>query len=259
MRKRAYLFGRKMVWPETARKYLQVFNEALHERRHAPRKVVASGRKAFEPAINFSHLRRLTDHTGIFQRTAKYTIPDRSHGYCTDDNARALVVAVRAAHILGEEAKGISDLAAVYLSFLDYALIEETGRFHNFMGYDRRWLDSVGSEDSQGRGLLGIGTAATYAGEPGTVGVATRLFNTALDAARRLVSPRAEALSLVGVHEYLRRFSGDMAAQRAREELATRLFGRFKKNAKRDWPWPEDTLNYENARLPQALLLRASG
>jgi len=260
MRKRAYLFGREMVWSAVARKYLEVFDETLASVHTAPRRKAKGERGDTALSLggvaelNFKHLRRLSDSTGIIQH-AKYTIPDRSHGYCTDDNGRALVAAVRAARLLGEDGYDLRDLAVTFLSFLDYAQIDKTGKFHNFMRYDRRWLDKVGSEDSQGRALWGLGAAAAYGIEQGFVGVATRLFNNAMPAIVDLKSPRAVALSLIGIHEYLRRFSGDVAAHRAREKLANSIFDRFKKHAEKDWPWPEDTLTYINARLPHALIM----
>jgi glycosyltransferase involved in cell wall biosynthesis len=259
MRKRAYMYGREMVWQSVAKKYLDLFRQTLEERGTVSRKVMHPAHAVdtlFEeaPAINFHHLRRLTDDTGVLQH-AKYTVPDRAHGYCLDDNARALIFAVRAGRLLGDDAADLSELAATYLSFLDHALTDPPGRFHNFMGYSRQWLDEVGSEDSHGRALWGLAAAATYGLEPGFVGVATRLFNAALPATASFTSPRAVALTIVGIHEYLRRFGGDVGAQRVREQLAEWLFARFRSYGADDWPWPEEALNYENARLSQALLL----
>jgi len=258
MRKRAYTFGREMIWREVARRYLELFDRVVEERRREPRRMPrAAGPIRFVeevPAPDFGHLKRMTDSAGILQH-AKYTIPDRAHGYCTDDNARALVAAVRGRRLFGEEARELEELAAIYLSFIDHAFIPEKGRFHNFLSWDRRWLDEEGSEDCQGRALWGLGAAAARGEEPGLVAVATRLFVAALPAARRLQSPRAVALSVIGIHEYLRRFSGDVEARRVREELALWLLERFRRYGSDDWPWPEETLSYANARLPQALFL----
>lgn len=260
IRKRAYLFGREMVWSAVAKQYLKLFDETLEHARTTPRVRTQVERSEATLSlggvrdINFQHLRRLTDTTGMLQH-AKYTIPNRTHGYCTDDNARALVATVRAANLLGDQIHGVHDLSVKFLSFLDYAQIPKSGTFHNFMSYDRRWLDKVGSDDSQGRALWGLGAAATYGSERGFIGVGTRLFNTAMPAIVGLKSPRAVALALIGIHEYLRRFSGDVAAHRAREKLANSLFERFRKNATKDWPWPENSMYYINARLPHALIM----
>lgn len=259
MRKRAYVYGREMIWTAVAKRYMEEFSRTLQNRGSLVRK---GAREALEigglfdesPALNFKHLRRLTDSTGIVQH-AKYTVPDRAHGYCLDDNARALVLAVHAGKLMCDQADELGELAATYLAFIDHALMEQAGRFHNFMGYDRAWTDDEGSEDSHGRALWGLASAATYGLEPGFVGVAARLFSAALPPTVNFTSPRAVALSLIGIHEYLRRFSGDVEAHRIRERLAEGLFERFTRYGSDDWPWPEESLNYVNAHLPQALLL----
>jgi len=120
---------------------------------------------------------------------------------------------------------------------------------------DRRWLDEVGSEDCHGRALWALGTVLGRSQEDGLRGSAGRLFDLALPAARSFSSPRAWAYTVLGIHEYLRRFSGDRAAQNVREELTHRLTNIYRRSSAPDWQWFEDVLSYSNASLPHALLV----
>jgi hypothetical protein len=205
------------------------------------------------PEIKLDHLRRITDDTGVLQH-AKYTVPDRTHGYCVDDNARALIVAVMAQDLQPLDSS-LGNLASVYLSFLGYAFNEQTGRFRNFMSYDRRWLEEMGSEDSHGRALWGLGKTVALGRDAGEVVYAADLFLRALDTVEHFTSPRAIAFVIIGVHAYLSRYSSDNRAKRMRKILADRLMAWFRHSASKDWPWCENILSYDNARLPQALLL----
>jgi len=258
IRKRAYTFCRQMTWKEVSRRYMETFAQVREERGRSPRRVreakPAPRGRLEVPTLDLRHLRRLTDDTGILQH-ANYTVPNRAHGYCTDDNARALVVAMRGSHVMQEAQPELDELAAIYLSFLGHAFHPETGKFRNFMSYDRRWLEEEGSQDSHGRALWGLGAAAAFSKNRGLVAAATHLFLDALAPVTQFKSPRSLAFTIIGIHEYLRRFSGDAEARRMREELALRLYEQFAKNADDEWPWLEDSLTYSNARLPQALLM----
>jgi len=257
MRKRAYLFGRDAVWSEVARQYMQVFAEAREERTRLSGTSFSSRSLAADfadvPAIDFGHLRRLTDHTGVLQH-ATFNVPDLRHGYCTDDNARALILTALAEPLQPDDA-GVSELRATYLAFLQYALDGTTGRFRNFLPYDRRWAEKVGSDDSQGRALWGLGIAIREATDRGQLGLATSLFNQALPTAEHLGHLRSWALALVGIDAYLERFTGDSEAKRVRESLAERLLNAFSAYATPEWPWPEEMVTYDNAKIPHALLL----
>ena len=258
MRKRAYVFSRDAVWSQVARRYLAVFKEIREERRRRPRRVLVADAlhpSATElPEINLNHLYRLTDHTGIFQH-AHFTVPDRREGYCTDDNARALIVSTLAEESLPKDPR-ISGLSTIYLSFLQDALNESTGRFRNFMTYEqRRFLEEEGSEDCHGRALWGLGVCIQKTRDEGRRGAAVVLFNQAVAAAEKLTTLRGWAASILGLSAYRDRFPGDSNARRITETLAERLQQAFAANTSPDWPWPEETLTYDNARLPQALLL----
>jgi len=260
MRKKAYTFSREAVWKEVSRKYLQVFSEVRQNRTRNPRprhsyveniKAITS----FElPEIKLDHLKALTDDTGILQH-ANYTIPDRTHGYCTDDNARALLVAAMGQKYLPTNGLGLGFLSGHYLGFLLYAYDEKNGRFRNFMTYSRQWMEEIGSEDAHARALWCLGKAVAFLDDPGHLAMSTTLFNKALRAVENFHSPRAIAFSLVGMHAYLHKFSGDSDVRRIREFLADRLFSQFKNNGTDAWPWLENALNYANGKLPHALLL----
>jgi len=260
IRKKAYTYSREAIWKEVSRKYLQVFSEVRKNRARNPRprysyddniKAITN----FElPEIKLDHLKALTDDTGILQHS-KYTIPDRTHGYCTDDNARALLVAAMGHKFLPTNGSGLERLSGHYLGFLLYAYNEKEGRFRNFMTYSRQWMDEIGSDDSHGRALWCLGKAVAYFSDPGYLAMSTTLFKKALGVSESLHSPRAIAFSLVGIHAYLHTFSGDTDVRRFRGILADRLFNQFKDNSKADWPWIEDSLSYANGKLPHALLL----
>ena len=260
IRKKAYTFSRAAIWKEVARKYLEVFSavrlkRAQHPRpRHSYVENIKSITNFELPELKLDHLKTLTDDTGILQH-ATHTIPDRIHGYCTDDNARALMVATMSRKYMPTDNMYLDSLSNQYLSFLLYAFNDETERFHNFMSYSRQWMEEVGSEDAHGRALWGLGKAVAFLDNPGQLAMTTTLFSMALKAAEHFNSPRAIAFSLVGIHAYLQKFSGASEVRRIRETLADRLFNQFKNNATKSWPWLESTLNYANGKLPHALLL----
>jgi len=256
MRKRAYLFCRGAVWKEVARSYLQLAREVRLERRDHPRPVFYLRAEEADdhslPEVDLRHLRTLTDDTGILQH-AIYAVPDRLHGYCTDDNARALVMAIL--HYGLAKDQSVLALANTYLAFVHHAFNRQSRRFRNFLTYDRRWTEDVGSEDTHGRCLWALGLTTALAPNDAMMSFATRLFGDALEVAETLQSPRAWAFALIGIHRYLSRFGGDAKARRARAVLADRLFALFEQNSVTDWPWCEDVLTYANARLPHALIL----
>ena len=260
MRKKAYMFSRDAVWKEVSRKYLQVFGEVRQNRTRnpRPRHCYVENIQAitnFElPEIKLDHLKAFTDDTGILQH-ANFTIPDRTHGYCTDDNARALLVATMGQKYLPTNGLGLDFLSGHYLGFLLYAYNEKNGLFRNFMTYSRQWMEEIGSEDAHGRAIWCLGKAVAFLDDPGHLAMSTTLFKKALKAVENFHSPRTTAFCLLGLHAYLHKFSGDSDVRRVRRILAERLFNQFKNNATNDWPWLENSLSYANGKLPHALLL----
>jgi hypothetical protein len=205
------------------------------------------------PELKLSHLSRMTDSTGIFQH-AILTIPNFSEGYCTDDNARAFILAVLLSE-LGEEPERVRTLATTYAAFLHHAFDLRVKRFHNHMSFDRRWLDEQGSEDCQGRALWALGVGVGRSPYRSFQIMAGQLFALALPALTEFTSPRAWAFGLIGIHEYLRRLSGDSLVNQTRETLTSRLMELFERTAQPDWRWFQEDLTYDNAKLPHALIL----
>lgn len=255
MRKKAYLFGREMIWPEVGRRYLELGEKVIRERLNQPRSVghkPTAGVPGAMPKVDLRHLRTMTDGTGICQH-AIYTIPNRHHGYCTDDNSRALIATLR--HYELRRQDQVLSLINIYLAFLHSAFRPDTGHFHNFMDYSRHWTDEQGSKDSHARAIWALGEAVSLAPNSGVLGYATRLFNDALAVVTDFDSPRAWAFALAGIHSYLERFGGDTNVRRSRDILAGKLKAAFDRNQADDWPWCEDKLTYDNGKLPHALLL----
>jgi len=263
IRKNAYKLGREMVWSNVARLYMRSFELSQIEGAARSRKSLATktlDQKPRElPELKLSHLSRMTDSTGIFQH-AILTVPNFSEGYCTDDNARAFILAVLLSE-LGEEPERVRTLATTYAASLHHAFDLRVKRFHNHMSFDRRWLDEQGSEDCQGRALWALGVGVGRSPYRSFQIMAGQLFALALPALTELTSPRAWAFGLIGIHEYLRRLSGDSLVNQTRETLTSRLMELFERTAQPDWRWFQEDLTYDNAKLPHALILsgRATG
>ncbi|KAF0217934.1 MAG: group 1 glycosyl [Ignavibacteria bacterium] len=254
MRKRAYVFGRAMIWSEVAKRYMESFERARAERRHyIPPGFAAKALDKYPgelPPLKLNHLYSMTDETGMLQHSL-FSVPNYSHGYTTDDNARALLVSA-----LLEEL-GINDskkLLTRYLAFLGYAFNPQTGRFRNFMDYQHNWLEEQGSDDSHGRALWALGAVLNKCNSPSLHGMAAWLFEQTLPAILPTTSPRAWAFALIGINEYSQKFSGDRRASQVRDELAGRLLTLYQNNSTADWHWYENELSYCNAALPHALL-----
>jgi glycosyltransferase involved in cell wall biosynthesis len=257
MRKRAYLYARDMVWNRVAQKYMKSFERIYNERLRKPRATFSAQNteKTLDrlPAIKLDHLYRLTDQTGIVEH-AVFVAPNYPEGYTTDDNARALIVTILLEEFGAGARTRSTDLASRYLAFLWLAFDPTTKRFRNSLSYERQWQEPVGSEDSHGRALWGLGTVLGRSKNAGWRGAAGRMFELAVPAAIEFTSPRAWAFALLGLLEYLDSFPGDRAALSASDTLANRLLDSYRANHSHGWNWFEEVLAYSNARLPQALI-----
>jgi glycosyltransferase involved in cell wall biosynthesis len=255
LRRAAYEYARPMVMKQMGFHYLKLFSQAKTRHSRALGVPVFSTLNAQEqrlPQANLNHLRHMTDDTGMLQH-AKFTVPNRAHGYCVDDNARALIVAARA-YNLNRNDPSLINLSSIYLSFLDSAFDPQTGRFRNFMSYERRWLEAIGSEDSHGRALWALGVVAGWGQNSGQVALATRLFHDALPALEGFSDSRPISFPILGIEAYLRRNEDDRQVLSLLESLGNRLQERFRNFATKDWQWHEAELNYDNGRLPEALV-----
>jgi hypothetical protein len=201
--------------------------------------------------MQMGHFLSLCDSTGILQH-AVHSVPDRAHGYCVDDNARALLFANA---LPGSDEADLPDaITGRFAAFIQHAWNPNTRRFRNFMSYERRWLEESGSEDSHGRTLWALGECARTDTDPPRRMWAAALFMTALPVVEQFSSPRAWAFSLLGLDAYCRVEVGDHRANGIRKLLADRLITLFHATQDKDWIWFEDVLAYDNARLPQALI-----
>lgn len=257
MRKKAYLLGREMVWSEIAHRYVESFQKArLPKIEKYPRifavKTLEEKRADF-PEINLDHLIRMTDSTGLYHH-AIGSIPNYNEGYCTDDNARALLLTVLLEEANEDTAK-IYELSGRYSAFVNYAFNKETKHFRNFMSYDRRWIEDVGSDDCQGRSIWALGTCAGRSKASNFHMWGAQLFNQVIPLAEEFTSPRAWAFSLLGINEYFKRMSGDSIANQIRETLTNRLTNLFDSVADDEWFWLEEILSYDNAVIPRALIV----
>jgi len=247
MCEQAYRLGREMIWEHSAGRYMESFQRTRLGRQEQPVKPLAvrtlAEQQAELPDWRLDHLVRLTDSTGMFQH-ATYTIPNFAEGYCTDDNARALLLTVLLEE-LGQGGVQVPRLATTYASFLQAAFDRDRKQFRNFLSFDRRWLEAVGSEDSHGRALWALGTSVGRSHRPDLPSWAAAHFKLALPALLETTSPRTWAFGLLGIREYLRRLGGDRFAAQVRHTLTARLVELYKRTATPDWPWFEEILSYD--------------
>lgn len=262
MRKRVYASGRSMTWPRIAQQYLRMLEGVLQNHRPRPiarsATIVPSATLALYrdgqalPAVQASHFISLCDDTGLLQH-ALYSVPDRSHGYCTDDNARALMVA---GHLSETAEHPLSDsLTTRFAAFIQHAWNGDAKRFRNFLSFDRRWLEDVGSQDSHGRALWALGECAHRCRSQSLRRWAKSLFVAALPTVEEFDSPRAWSFALLGLDAFCAAVPEDSYAHSLRILLADRLMALMSAVETPDWQWFEDVLGYDNGRLPQALIL----
>ena len=218
MRERAYAASRSMTWERTAERYMTVFEHARQGHRlkliaRAAPDAIAPLSPAAAPDMRLGHFLSMCDDTGLFQH-AVHSVPDRAHGYCVDDNARALLLAC-ALNEPGE--RPISDvLTARFAAFVQHAWNPDTRRFRNFMGFNRSWLEDSGSEDSHGRTLWALGECSRRDASLSRRRWAGALFAQALPTVESFRSPRASAFTLLGLDAYCAVVPDDRRAREIR-------------------------------------------
>ena len=259
MRKRAYLMGREMTWEQTIHTYADVFGQSRQERMSMGSTQLtavaspANGGSTYTlPAVQLDHLFRLTDSTGIVQH-ARNHLPFYEEGYCTDDNARALILALTL-HDAGLGDAKLARTADNYCAFLNHAYSDEYRRFRNFMSYNRNWLEAFGSDDSTGRAIWALGACIGRAADRNRVVWALGLLERVLPQAVQMDSPRAWAFALLGIYEYQKKFGDDRLAKTIQRQLLDKLTFRYTETATPDWPWFENTLSYDNAVLAHVMI-----
>ncbi|MFQ5502897.1 MAG: glycosyltransferase [Phycisphaerae bacterium] len=255
MQRAAYDYGRQMIWPTVARRHVDIFEETRQVFRDQRATGPAEPRSLLRmslPELRLAHLNTLTDDTGLLQHSV-YATPDRHHGYSADDNARALVVCCMVWSLFQDES--VLPLMRTYLAYLHYGQVSDTGRFRNFMSYDRRWLEDDGSDDCQGRILWALGHLIAHAPEPASMQLAENLFrrlHPTFQADRPL---RTRAFAILGLHYYLRVHGEDTDAHGLLVDLAGQVDADIAGAESPDWPWSEEIVTYDNARIPQALII----
>jgi glycosyltransferase involved in cell wall biosynthesis len=241
----AYAFARQMIWRKVGEGYVELIQRVLREAvvPEAPALLTRS-----IPELRLDHLIRMTDDTGLLQH-ATHSVPDRRFGYCVDDNARGLLVALLAQRVigLGETRR----LITTYLSYLHHSQCED-GHFRNFMDFRRNLDREPGSEDCVGRALWALGLAVELAPDEGHRLLAKRMFDRSMTLPLTF-GPRGCALGILGLDNYLRSEPGDKLALETLNSLAAKLICRFEEEADETWRWFEPDLTYKNALLPLAL------
>lgn len=249
LRERAWEYGKQIRWPEIGRQYLSLAEDACANREKEIAVFKHSIDVALMPSYDLTHIRRLTDDTGIVQH-AKYGIPNLKEGYCVDDNSRALLMAVLAWR--QNRDRDSLDLMPVYLSFIDY-MQRENGNFRNFLSFSREYLDEYGSEDSFGRTIWALGYLIRFAPNDAFKQMGRDIFLNSVQHFDSLESIRGIANTVIGVSYYLKEYQGDESIMVIFRRMAGRMVEAFKKNKSENWSWFEDRMTYDNAILPLAL------
>ena len=203
------------------------------------------------PLIKLTFLKAITDDTGIFQHS-KFGTPNRLEGYTTDDNARALIAITKHSQIKGDSQS--DRLIDTYLSFLLH-MQRADGKMHNFLSYDRNFLDDEGSEDCAGRTLWACGYVINSKLSAERRLLAKEIFDKAFRWACFFKSPRAKAFTILGLSHYHKAYTKDQNLTQNIKVLSDKLLEYYTSTRSSDWRWFEPYLTYANGRLPHALFL----
>jgi glycosyltransferase involved in cell wall biosynthesis len=245
-----------MAWSKVARLYADSFSRAAKQRASGTQQLSSSSAPIFLdiglPPLSSRGIVAMSDDTGLYQH-AFHSIPDRSHGYCVDDNARGLIFTVQLEE-LGEANEEIFALQKCFLSFVHNSFNPDNGRFRNFMSFDRRWLEPMGSEDSHGRTMWALGVVAGRTASSAMRRAAVDLFHLGRPALAEMGSPQTWAYAALGADEFLTSDPMNAAALALRTEMTGRLMAARFKVRSPGWHWFEDVVSYANGRMSQALI-----
>jgi len=154
LKSNAYQYGLHLRYPQIGAEFIKVAQDACLNHDFSDQVLKNSiVDPEILPKFSLAHVTRLTDDTGIVQH-AKYGIPNLKEGYCLDDNARALIMALMA-HQRNKNIEALR-LLPIYLSYIHYMQTDD-GNFRNFLSFSRQYLDEIGSEDSFGRTIWALG------------------------------------------------------------------------------------------------------
>ncbi|MEK7180915.1 MAG: glycosyltransferase family 4 protein [Patescibacteria group bacterium] len=238
MGREAYEHTRPMTWPNVATSYFNLYKNFAD--------LEAEEDKL--PELKLDHLKRLTDNFGVFH-FAKYSKPERRYGYSLDDNARAIIVAVKNYKLAPSE--DLEKIIQTYLNFVKFAQ-RPTGTFANVVSY-QKVKDGTTDEDVQGRAIWALGFASSENLLPEKIrNQAQKLFLKALNPLLKIKSPRATAFAMTGIYHYLKSFPNKKLTQNFKK-MADRQVELYKNFAAEDWNWFEDQLTYSNSKLPECL------
>ncbi|MFA6084934.1 glycosyltransferase [Mucilaginibacter sp.] len=251
LKENAYEYGLHLRWPVIGAEYIKVAQEATDSHDFSD-KILKNSIVDPEilPKFSLTHVLRLTDDTGIVQH-AKYGIPNLKEGYCLDDNARALIMALMAYQ--RNKSEDAFRLLPIYLSYIHYMQTED-GNFRNFLSFSRQYLDEVGSEDSFGRTIWSLGHLISCAASNSYREFALEIFHKSVKHFKALKYLRGVGNTIIGVSLYLQVFPTDEGMVQELVMLTQPLIDAYENNQSEDWQWFEDKMTYDNAILPLALL-----
>ena len=244
---RAYARGRTMIWSRVVEQAMAGIRDAVASR---PERITGTPALSAILPPDLSAVERMSDSTGMLQHSI-FSVPDRRHGYCIDDNARALMLMCAMDDM---DAATRDRWTTTYASFVQYAWNPDRRRFRNFMNFDRTWCEDEGSEDSNGRTLWSLGVTARDARDAKHRDWATAMFDATATLALDLGSPRAQAFAMLGAAAMLEASPGHQLARRILEAFPDQHLALLDTARRPEWGWFEIVLAYDNARLPEALI-----
>jgi glycosyltransferase involved in cell wall biosynthesis len=248
-RKRAYTYGRSLIWSETGNKYAKLIQKIVQKNEKTSKEEVHSFNSMIMPAFSLKHIKKLTYNTGIIQH-ATYNVPNLKTGYCIDDNSRALLMTVMAWNQLKDE--DALNLIPKYLSFVAY-MQNEDGSFRNFLSFDNQYLDEQGSEDSFGRTIWALGYLIHYPPNSGYFQLASELFSKAIPNFNKLKEIRSIACTANGLYHYLKRNPSDEKMMVLYTSLTNKIINKIQIERDTNWVWFENKLTYCNGIIPLTL------
>lgn len=243
LRRRVYAVGRTMIWPRLAEASLERFEQIAAHSRSKP---LTLRLPAIPHEVDLAAVERICDTTGMLQHSV-FDVPDRSHGYCIDDNARALMLSCR-------DSRMTPTWLPVFAGFVEHAWHPESRRFRNFMSFARTWLEDAGSEDSCGRAVWALGYAAVNAREASYRTWAGKLYDRTIEPLSQLNSPRAQAFMMLGTAALVDGGRVDPLLTRLLTRWGERLLELSNEYRRLGWEWFEPVLAYDNARLAEAMI-----